>query len=52
MDAYTSIKQALIDIGEGVSFSLTQPELPTHGDYSSNIAFALAKKKETRKAYL
>lgn len=45
MDAYTSIKQALIDIGEGVSFSLTQPELPTHGDYSSNLAFALAKKK-------
>lgn len=46
MNSYEIIKQELENsAGEGVIFSCDQPEDSTHGDYSTNIAFALSKKK-------
>lgn len=46
MNSYETIKQELCNIaGEGVVFSCDQPEDSAHGDYSTNIAFPLAKKK-------
>jgi arginyl-tRNA synthetase len=46
MNSYETIKQELQSIaGEGVIFSCDQPEDSAHGDYSTNIAFALSKKK-------
>lgn len=46
MNSYETIKQELKNIaGEGVVFSCDQPEDSAHGDYSTNIAFALSKKK-------
>ena len=48
MNSYETIKQELQNIaGEGVIFSCDQPEDSAHGDYATNIAFALSKKKET-----
>ena len=46
MNSYDTIKQALREIGgEEVFFSCDQPEDIAHGDYSTNIAFALSKQK-------
>lgn len=46
MNSYETIKQALQDIaGEGVSFSLGNPEDFAHGDYATNIAFVISKTK-------
>lgn len=46
MNSYISIKNELQKIaGEEMSFSLTQPEEITHGDYATNIAFSLCKKE-------
>ncbi len=46
MNSYEIIKQELENIaGEGVVFSCDQPEDIAHGDYSTNIAFTLAKKQ-------
>ena len=46
MNSYETIKQELgIIAGEGVVFSCDQPEGSAHGDYSTNLAFPLAKKK-------
>jgi arginyl-tRNA synthetase len=46
MNSYESIKHELQNIaGDRVVFSCDQPEDSTHGDYSTNIAFPLSKKK-------
>jgi arginyl-tRNA synthetase len=46
MNSYETIKSTLQEIaGEGVSFSFAQPEVLAHGDYATNIAFALSKQK-------
>ena len=46
MNSYEIIKNKLQALaGEGVIFSCDQPEDSAHGDYSTNIAFALSKKK-------
>lgn len=46
MNSYETIKSTLQEIaGEGVSFSLAQPEVIAHGDYATNIAFALSKQQ-------
>lgn len=45
MNSYETIKQALVALGEGANFSLTSPEDINHGDYATNIAFALSKKE-------
>ena len=44
MNSYEIIKRALVELGgEAARFSLDQPEDIAHGDYSTNIAFSLAK---------
>lgn len=46
MNSYEIIKNELQTIaGDGVVFSCDQPEDSLYGDYSTNIAFPLAKKK-------
>lgn len=46
MNSYETIKTTLEEIaGNGISFTLMQPEELTHGDYATNVAFALSKQK-------
>jgi arginyl-tRNA synthetase len=45
MNSYETIIHALTEIAQDVTFSLTQPEEVTHGDYATNIAFMVAKQK-------
>lgn len=46
MNSLEIIKKELREIaGEGVSFSLDQPEDLSHGDYATNIAFIISKQK-------
>lgn len=46
MNAYKTIIKELQEIvGHNVSFSLTQSEDFTHGDYATNLAFTLSKQK-------
>lgn len=46
MDSYNAIKNELLNhISEGDTFTLTQPEDSTHGNYATNIAFIVAKEK-------
>ena len=48
MNSFETIKKALTDIaGNDIIFSLDQPEDSSHGDYATNIAFALSKKQNT-----
>ena len=43
MNSYETIQQALVGIsGQGVVFSLEKPGDVAHGDYATNIAFALS----------
>jgi arginyl-tRNA synthetase len=48
MNSYGTIREALISFcaqhGIAPSFSLDQPEMASHGDYATNVAFTLSKK--------
>lgn len=46
MNSYETLKQVLEEVaGEGTTFSLSQPEEISQGDYATNVAFVLAKLK-------
>lgn len=45
MNSRDTIFSILTELAQGASFSLTQPEEVSHGDYATNIAFTLSKEK-------